>query len=129
MTNEQLVSILYALAREWKSAIIGDNCPRLNALRDRAFRPKVGDIVFERTHPNRYADIETKKGAIGELLSVETTEDGDTAYTIQDLSGQPRRWVNADFVALCRGGAPLSVFLPDIDGHDKRGEHRREEKE
>ena len=125
MNNEQLVSILYALAREWKSAIIGDNCPRLNALRDRAFRPEVGDIVFERTHPNRYANIETKEGAIGELLSVETTADGDTAYTIQDLSGQTRRWSNADFIALCRGGVPLSKFLPDIE----RGEHRREENE
>ena len=67
--------------------------------REMVQKPRVGDIVVEYTHI-----IGMKKtrcglySAIGELLSIEEHERGETEYVIRTIEGDVQRWKNAEFL-------------------------------
>ena len=107
MNRNESTFVLYQLAKSWRRALIGNNCPVANAMRDRAMAPEVGDVVSERTHRPivPFDDLEAS-ATIGHLRAIEKDDEGEKVYVIEDLYGERRRWVNADlFVLVPRFGA------------------------
>lgn len=114
-TDAPLVEMLYTMAENWSRILIGNNCPAVNAVAERARHPRVGDLVFETSHQlgARNADM---VATLGVLLAIEkrplyTPEEWDEAaegrpcptekaYVIRDLTGRRFTWTNASLIAL-----------------------------
>jgi hypothetical protein len=110
-----LLELLYTFAEAWADLLVGNNCPRVNAVSERARRPRGGDLVFERTHRlgARNADM---AATLGVLLAVEQRPlyppgewdeaaegrpcPAETTYVIRTLDGRRFTWTNASLVAL-----------------------------
>lgn len=95
--TETIARMLYALALGWCDALIANNSDHTNAIRDRAMRPVVGDVVFERSRLGRRP---YDPSAVGVLVGVETVG-RQRVYTVRGLDGCEHRWENAAFIALC----------------------------
>lgn len=93
---------MYRLGKAFKRALVAENCPLANGMRDRAMRPEVGDYVVEYTHIYKGGaadELEAAESAVGRLVSV-TVEDGDTVYVIEGMTGQTGTWRNAAFFTI-----------------------------
>lgn len=115
MDNVPFLELLYTFAENWHSLLAANNCPRVNAIAERARHPQVGDLVFETTHRlgARNADM---AATLGVLLAVEdrplyAAEEWDeategkpcpteTVYVLRTLDGRRFTWTNASIIAL-----------------------------
>lgn len=104
------------LAKDLQSTVlVGNPAPIVEEMDERMRDPHPGDLVWEHTtRPGRVAILDA---IVQEAVASEEDWDGDLpipterVYYVRRLSGEPERWVDAEFLSL--GPARLAMSDPE----------------